>query len=65
MKNYFRKKKKWHPRKVTYKVISLVDLDYKNKTLMYIRVPLEKSTTLPLLLLKDYVPLRSKRAMIS
>ena len=29
------------------------------------RVPLEKSTTLPLLLLKDYVPLRSKRAMIS
>ena len=29
------------------------------------RVPLEKSTTLPLLLLKDYVPPRSKRAMIS
>ena len=29
------------------------------------RVPLEKSTTLPLLLLKDYVPLRSKRVMIS
>ena len=29
------------------------------------RVLLKKSTTLPLLLLKDYVPLRSKRAMIS
>ena len=32
---------------------------------MHCRVPLEKSTTLPLLLLKDYVPLRSKMAVIS